>query len=219
MHPMAAVWMAARTQLRRRWGATIALVLLVGLTGGAVLAAVAGASRTDSAMKRFVKFSRPEDAYVVVNGPVAPGTETLTGPAPDTSPAQTQVFIDKLLADRERLVRLPQVAEAGRAPYMFLSPDKDGKELGAVNAFAPVDGHAFRTLDRPRILRGRLARLDRAAEAVVDDVTARLRPPDGGRRLTLWSYAPQTNNNAATNGYSNLPSPDGPAYTFRIVGV
>ena len=33
-----AVWMAARAQLRRRWGATVALVLLVGLAGGVVIA-------------------------------------------------------------------------------------------------------------------------------------------------------------------------------------
>ena len=46
--------MAARAQLRSRWGTTVALALLVGLSGGLVLAAVAGASRTETAMKRFV---------------------------------------------------------------------------------------------------------------------------------------------------------------------
>ena len=65
---VAAVWMAARAQLRRRWGATVALALLVGLAGGVVIAAVAGASRTETSMKRFVAYSRPEAAYVNVNG-------------------------------------------------------------------------------------------------------------------------------------------------------
>src|SRR5436305_12688266 len=102
-----AVWIAARARLRRRWGATVALVLLVGLAGGVVIAAIAGASRTDSAMKRFVAYSRPEDAYVVVNGPQLPGVSGLTGPPPDISPAQMQGFIDKMLADRDRLVHLP----------------------------------------------------------------------------------------------------------------
>src|SRR5436305_12080544 len=88
-----AVWMAARAQLRRRWGATVALILLVGLTGGVVLAAVAGASRTDSAMKRFVAFSRPEDAYVSVNGPQLPGVSSLGGPPPDLTPAQLQPYV------------------------------------------------------------------------------------------------------------------------------
>src|SRR5437763_12525603 len=83
---VSAVWMAARAHLGRRWGATAALVLLVGLTGGVVIAAIAGASRTDSAMKRFVAYSRPEDAFVTVNGPVPPGTSTVTGgPPPGTT--------------------------------------------------------------------------------------------------------------------------------------
>src|SRR2546430_3951872 len=205
MPEVAAVWMAARAQLRRRWGATVALVLLVGLAGGVVVAASAGASRTDSAMKRFVKFSRPEDAYVSVNGPVPPGTETLTGPPPDISPAQMQGFIDKMLADRDRLVHLPQVAEAGRAPYMFLSPDKEGKELGGINTFAAADGNVYRTLDRAKVLQGRLAHLDRADEAVVDDATARLRHLHVGSRVTLWSYSVQTNNSAAASGFGKVP--------------
>src|SRR5436305_12507885 len=83
-----AVWMAARAPLRRRWGATVALVLLVGLAGGMVIAAVAGASRTDSSMKRFVAFSRPEDAYVVVNGP---GGGSFT-PPPNMTAADIQAF-------------------------------------------------------------------------------------------------------------------------------
>src|SRR5437588_146633 len=211
--------MAARAQLRRRWGVTVALVLLVGLTGGVVMAAVAGASRTDSAMKRFVTYSRPEDAYVTVNGPILPGANGVGGPPPDATPQQIRDYIAKTVTDRDGLAHLPQVAEAGRAPYMFLSPDKEGRELGGINAFAAADGHAFRTMDRPKVLSGRFARLDHADEAIVDDVTARLRHLHVGSRVTMWSYSAQANNKAATGGYGNLPPPDGPAYTFRIVGV
>src|SRR3954463_1148377 len=105
MQAVSAVWMAARSQLRRRWGATVALVLLVGLTGGVVIAAVAGASRTDSAMKRVVKFSRPEGAYVTLNGPKPPGASGFGGPPPNATPAQLQDYIAKTIADREQLVR------------------------------------------------------------------------------------------------------------------
>jgi putative ABC transport system permease protein len=210
--------MAARAQLRRRWGTTVALILLVGLTGGVVIAAIAGASRTDSAMKRFVKYSRPEEAYVTVNGPRVPGATGVGGPPPNATPQDIQNYIAKTTADREQLVRLPQVAQAGRAPYMFLSPDKEGKQLGAINAFAAADGHIFRTMDRPKILQGRFARLDRPDEAIVDDVTARLRHLHVGSRVTLWSYSAQANNQAAVSS-GNYPPPDGPAYAFRIVGV
>jgi ABC-type uncharacterized transport system permease subunit len=51
---MAAVWARARAELRRRWQATVLLVMVVGLAGGAVMAAVAGARRTDSGMDRFL---------------------------------------------------------------------------------------------------------------------------------------------------------------------
>ena len=211
--------MAARSQLRRRWGATVALILLVGLTGGVVIAAIAGSSRTDTAMKRFVAFSRPEDAYVTVNGPRPPGASGFGGPPPNATPAQLQDYIAKTIADREQLVRLPQVAEAGRAPYMFMSPDSEGKELGAINAFAAADGHAFRTMDRPMILHGRFARLDRPDEAIVDDTTARLRHLHVGSRVTLWSYSAQANDQAAIGAFGKYPPPDGPAYAFRVVGV
>src|SRR5581483_6951118 len=92
-----AVWIAARAQLRRRLGATVALILLVGLTGGVVIAAIAGASRTDSSMKRFVAYSRPEDAFVSVNGPVSmfPGSSGVAGPPPDATPQQIEDFINK----------------------------------------------------------------------------------------------------------------------------
>src|SRR5215216_6701727 len=59
------VWLAARAGMRRRVGATVALAMLVGLAGGVVLAAVAGASRTDTAMDRFLAYSRPDDLVVV----------------------------------------------------------------------------------------------------------------------------------------------------------
>jgi ABC-type uncharacterized transport system permease subunit len=56
---MAAVWVRARAELRRRWRATVLLMFVVGLAGGAVMAAVAGARRTDSAMDRFLAYNRP----------------------------------------------------------------------------------------------------------------------------------------------------------------
>ena len=213
-----AVWMAARAQLRRRWGATVALVLLVGLAGGVVLAAVAGASRTETAMKRFVAYSRPEDAYVVVNGPV-PAGGGLAGPPAGFTDAQIQAYIAKTLSDRAAVVRLPQVAEAGRSPYMFLSPDKAGRELGGINPFATADAHAFRTMDRPRVLQGRFARLDRPDEAVVDDATARLRHLKVGSRVTMWSFSSEQNTTVAIGGFGKIPAPEGPPYTFSIVGI
>ena len=57
-----ATWYRLRIELRARWRAWPALALIVGLTGGAVLALAAGARRTDSSYRRFL---RAQDAYDV----------------------------------------------------------------------------------------------------------------------------------------------------------
>src|SRR5436190_18196677 len=121
--------MVAKYELRRRRGATLALALLVGLAGGVVLGALAGASRTDTAMDRFVSYNRPENLFAIVD-------------MPDRPP-------DAVLAARAKLIALPQVAAATRTPYMFLSPDRAGAEVGSINAFAAADDAAYHTMGRP----------------------------------------------------------------------
>lgn len=51
---MGAIWLVFRAEFRQRWRSWIALGLLVGLVGGAVLAAVVAGRRTASAFPRFV---------------------------------------------------------------------------------------------------------------------------------------------------------------------
>jgi hypothetical protein len=55
---MTAVGMLARSELRRRWRSALVLTLLVGFTGGVVLALVAGARRTNTSLDRFEAESR-----------------------------------------------------------------------------------------------------------------------------------------------------------------
>ncbi|MEP6660273.1 MAG: ABC transporter permease [Acidimicrobiales bacterium] len=202
---MPTVWMIARSQLRRRRGATIVLALLVGLAGAFVIAAVAGASRTDSAMARFVAYSQPEDLIAIVNG--------VQGDPSDPN------VVAQALATRARVLALPQIAEVDRAPYLFLSPDKAGKEIGSINPFASAGEHAFRTMDRPLVLHGRLARADRADEVVVDDFTAAQRHLRVGSELTMWSFSFEQTIDTARTGFGKIPRPAGPSYSFRVVGV
>jgi hypothetical protein len=202
---MLPVWMAARAQLRRRRGATVALVLLVGLAGGLVLVAAIGASRTRTAMTRFVAYSHPEDVFVVVNGPQG-------------DPSDPGVFA-RGLATRRRVLALPQIEAAGRAPYLFLSPDRAGAEVGSINPFGAADANAFRTLDRPLVLEGRLARLDRPDEVVVDDLTAARRHLHVGSRVPMWAFSAQQNQATNESGSGKIPAPAGPRYMFRVVGI
>lgn len=60
---MNAVLFRARADLRARWRSWIALGLLVGLIGGAVTAAAAGARRTDSAFGRFLADTRTPEVF------------------------------------------------------------------------------------------------------------------------------------------------------------
>src|SRR4029453_18507430 len=106
---MTAVWARARVELRRRWGATVVLMVLVGLAGGVVLAAVAGARRTDSAMGRFLAYSRPLNVSLEAEG-----------------------------ADLRAVERLPQVADTEVGGYVLLVPgtasgNPDPWSFGAIN--------------------------------------------------------------------------------------
>jgi len=47
------VWLWVRAELRGRWRSWVGVVLLIGLAGGATLAALAGARRTASSFDRF----------------------------------------------------------------------------------------------------------------------------------------------------------------------
>src|ERR1700733_12670852 len=53
----APVWLTLRTDLRRKWRAMLGLALLLGLIGGVVLTAVAGARRTDTAYPRLLTWA------------------------------------------------------------------------------------------------------------------------------------------------------------------
>ncbi len=61
---MTAVWARVRSELRTRWRSVVALTLVVGVVGGASLAAAAGARRTDTAYARFFTASGGVDAFV-----------------------------------------------------------------------------------------------------------------------------------------------------------
>ena len=65
---MGAVWFRYRAEFGGRVRAWLVLAVLAGVVAGVVLAAVAGASRTDDAYPRFLEL--PQRAYdvIVVNG-------------------------------------------------------------------------------------------------------------------------------------------------------
>jgi hypothetical protein len=65
---MGAVWTIVRSTLRKRARATVALAVLLGLAGGVVLSALAGARRTATSYSRLVAYERAWDAGVGSTG-------------------------------------------------------------------------------------------------------------------------------------------------------
>jgi hypothetical protein len=115
----------AGRDLLRRWRSVLVLAVLVGLVGGTVLAASAGARRTDTALDRFRDTSAAADI------------ELLGAP--------TAREIDALAAT-------PGIEAIGvlRAYGLVLPAAPDLQAIGA-----PVDDRFGRLVDRPRLVEGR----------------------------------------------------------------
>jgi FtsX-like permease family len=135
-------------ELRTRWRGWVVLVLLVALTGGAVMTAVAGARRTSSAYPRFLRASHASDLLVSVAGIGTTGFYAA-------------------------LARQPGVALLARGIGLNVQPaDRAGRLDWAATTEAPAGRLLGQGLDAPRVLAGRLPRLDRAGEIAVDQTAA-----------------------------------------------
>jgi putative ABC transport system permease protein len=170
---MGAVWLRARAQLRGRVRATLLLTLLVGLSGGVVLAALAGARRSDAALPRFLAASRTTDAVVFFTGPRG------------GQPARTD-----LDAELRAVAALAQVRAAQRMTLPILSasdpddPAGPSRQLGLVG----LDRVGSDVLGRPRVVAGRPPRPDRSDEAAVDEEFAWWHGLQVGSALRVGTY-------------------------------
>jgi hypothetical protein len=147
---MAAVWVRAAAELRRRWRSWVGLMLLLGLAGGVAMAVVAGARRTDTAYDRLVDTEQPADLEFRASNlqEVAEGRDPVT---------------------LEQLERLPGLAESGRF-LEFAADQGDNRSLVTDTSFetiAPVDQGALGFVARWKLLGGRHADPGRVDEAVV----------------------------------------------------
>jgi ABC-type lipoprotein release transport system permease subunit len=200
---MGAVWLRAKAQLRGRLLASLLLALLVGLAGGVVLAAVAGARRSDAALPQFLAASRTTDTLVGIIGP-----ENRPG-----QPAGTDVA-----AEFRAVAALPQVRAAQRVCLVILSGSDPTGHAGPSRQVAVVglDRTGHEAFGRPMVVAGKVPRPDRADEAAVDEEFAwrhGLRPGDSFRvgTYTRSQYGP------AAEGVP-IP-PEGPAVDLRVTGI
>jgi FtsX-like permease family len=190
---MTAVWVRARAQLRRRWAAAVVLAVLSGLAGGVVLAAVAGARRTEAAMGQFLAYNQSMNVFVL-------GAEV----------------------DLDAVRRLPQVAVSGSRYYMALVPPTpsgrpDTAAFGSVNPWAPASGPLWSELDRPLLVAGRHPDPARPLEVAVNERLAHQRRLRPGSTFAMWAYTPEQLRRA--RGPKDLGPPEGPAFRFAVTGI
>jgi hypothetical protein len=169
----------------------VLLMTIAGLAGGAVIAAVAGARRTDSAMDRFLAYNRPTSVWVA-------GVDFATvRRLPQVADADEAAY----------LLLTPSTAAGG--------PDTRG--LGSINPLVAAHGRLQATSERPLLVQGRLPEPTRPLEVAVDETLASRRRLEPGRRVRMWAYTPQQLERAVDS--SRFPDPAGPAFDFTVTGV
>ena len=158
---MRAVIHLAGHELGARWRSWAVLVLLVAFAGGAVLTAVAGALRTDTAYPRFLKASKASDVLVAPNGSGLGGYMNAVARLPDVKVVAPVAGLD--------LTVLGHGSVAARAS----------------NIMAPVDGRFGHLVEVPKVLAGRLPAAGRAGEIAIDQRAAAMMDLQVGSVLTM----------------------------------
>jgi ABC-type antimicrobial peptide transport system permease subunit len=143
-------WPVLRAESRARWRAWLALVLVVGLAGGVVLAAAAGAQRTGTAFTRLLAASHAADVSVGVNGN-GQGYDKALARLPGVS-GETRVL----------------VGEVGKLSLVL----PGGARVLSIGAQVSTDRGFGTSIDRFQVLQGRMYRPGRAEEVVIDSQLA-----------------------------------------------
>ncbi len=176
-----------RAEWRARWAAWLALALVAGLAGGVVLTAAAGAQRTGTAYARLLQASHAADVSVTANG-------------------NAQAY-DQALARLPEVGRLARVL-AGELGYMSLVLP-GGARVPSIGADVSADGRWGTSVDRFKVLQGRMFRPGRADEVVIDPQLAAGYGLHPGSALRLLLVQPGAGDRPASRAI----------LTFRVAGV
>jgi ABC-type antimicrobial peptide transport system permease subunit len=160
---MATVWLELRADLRQRWRALLSLALLLGLIGGVVLTAAAGARRTDTAYPRLLSWANASQV--------------------DLLPAANGFPADYYAA----LAKLPQVAQLSTAVlYQVVLPTARHADNNQVTAMSSPDHGAGVGTDKVKVLHGRPFDPAVPGQAMIDAQLAALEHVGPGGTLRLF---------------------------------
>ena len=147
---MATVWLRLRADVRVGWRTLAVLALLLGLVGGVVLTAAAGARRTDTAYPRLLSWASATQVDILpFSGEPAPRYYAALARLPEAAAVSAQILYQIALPARHGV---PQLVEA------FSSPD------GTMGVSA----------DRVKIVQGRMFTSRAPGQAVIDPQLASL---------------------------------------------
>jgi ABC-type antimicrobial peptide transport system permease subunit len=156
---MATVWLALRADLRRRWPALLSLALLLGIIGGVVLTAAAGARRTDTAYPRLLSWANATQLDIIPEGTGYNGYYTA-------------------------LERLPQIAAMTTESIYSLTVSRANPAM--VDVTSSPDGALGVTVDRVRVVAGRLYNPRVPGQAMIDQQLADVEHLSPGGTLRLY---------------------------------
>src|SRR5438874_6228943 len=179
---MAAVLARLRAELRAHWKAWGAIALLIGLAGGVVLTTAAGARRTDTAYTRYLQASRAADVLVSPQNVGRPRFYDAVGKLPEVRVMATLVGV------------------------FTISPDGSHQ----VQILVSTDDKLARTIERPKIVAGRMYRPDRPNEVVADRNLARALHLKRGSHLKLMATPSSESGPDLANAYP---------LDFDVVGI
>jgi ABC-type antimicrobial peptide transport system permease subunit len=171
---MRAVVACARAEMRARVLSILVLAVLLGLGSGAVMTLVAGARRTDSAYDRFAREHLAADMLIFA--------------------AFDPVNFADL--DFDTVAALPQVAASGRQNFI-------GTMDPSLTALAS-DANIGKTINRVKLLEGRMPRDDSVDEVAPSFTLAKARKLRVGDEMTI---------DFASNEFTPIPT------RVRIVGI
>jgi ABC-type lipoprotein release transport system permease subunit len=193
------VLLRLRAELRSNVRSWLAMSLLIGLAGGLVIAAAAGARRTETAVSRFARATKTTD--------VAMQTGARFG------------FADLTLAE---VKRLPQVASAYQEEgYEAVGRTDEGRKFDTSEVgLAAGPAHGTIAQDLPKLIAGRAANPRRIDEVVPEESAAlRLGLKVGSTFTAAFASPDQLSAIDRSNGDMSHLEMKGPTKTFRVVGI
>src|SRR4051794_34785874 len=196
---MRAVLLLAKARLRRNVGATVVLIMVLGLAGGVALAGFAGARRTDAAVPAFIRFNRGADAYAFFPPVTEDGTPTDLGMKAAAISAFPGVRLERRFTNGIVSATDPTGPGGRRRLLVWIG----------------IDPGSLSLMGRPMMISGRLPRDQAADEIAIDEELARDAGLQVGSQYRLRAY---TVGQLEDVGEAAAP-PLGLEVTARVVGI